>query len=185
MLSICVFCGAREGNLQPFVENARSLGQHIAAKGWRLVYGGPKVGLMGAVAGSVLDGDGAVKGIIPEILDWPDARWKRVKDMEVVPDLTIRKARMMEESDAFVALPGGIGTLDEILDIAAAKQLKMVGAHEKPLFVLNVCGYFDPLQGMLQNAVRHGFLSREDADSIRFVLTIEELKKGLAETLSG
>lgn len=180
MKSICVFCGAREGAMKVYAEVARDFGAEIARRGWRLVYGGAKVGLMGAVAGGVLDAGGSVKGIIPEVLDWPDARWDRVKDMEVVPDLTVRKARMMEESDAFVALPGGTGTIDEIFELAAAKQLKMT---DKPLFVLNMIGYFDPIQGMLRNAVRQGFTPQEDADGVRFVRGLDG-PDGLMELLS-
>jgi uncharacterized protein (TIGR00730 family) len=142
---------------------------------------------MGAVAGGVMDAGGSVKGVIPEVLDWPDARWKRVEDMEVVPDLTVRKARMMEVSDAFVALPGGTGTIDEIFELAAAKQLEMGGAKGKPLFVLNLLGYFDPLQGMMRNAVRQGFTSQKDADAIRFVRGLDGddgLMKALSDALA-
>lgn len=175
MSNICVFCGAHEGNISSFVEAARQLGREMASRGWGLVYGGAKIGMMGAVAKAVLDGGGHVKGVIPEILDWPDARWDRVKDMEVVPDLFIRKSVMMRRSDAFVALPGGVGTLDEIFELAAAKQLKMYGARNKPLFVLNVDGYFDPLQEMINNAVKRGFLKLGDSENTQFVPDVPEL----------
>lgn len=184
MPNICVFCGAQEGNIPQFVSFAGQFGREMAARGWGLVYGGAKIGMMGAIAKAVLDGGGHVKGIVPEALDWPDARWNRVEDMEAVPDLTIRKARMMETSDAFVALPGGVGTLDEIFEIAAAKQLDMKEARGKPLFVLNVGGYFDPIRGMIQNTIRRGFWKPKDAKNIQFVLDVKKLVTGLEKAFA-
>lgn len=185
MPTICVFCGAKKGDVPQFEFFARQFGQEMASRGWGLVYGGAKIGMMGAVAGAVLDGGGHVKGIIPELLDWPEARWDRVKDMEVVPDLTVRKSRMMQASDAFVALPGGLGTLDEIFELAAARQLKMDGVRDKPLYVLNVAGYFDPVWEMVKNVVRRGFTSQVDARrAIRFVKTVDDLVTALEETFA-
>jgi uncharacterized protein (TIGR00730 family) len=183
VINVCVFCGARTGNLPQFEFAARKLGQEIAGRGWSLVYGGAKIGMMGAVADAVMDSGGHVKGVIPEVLDWPDARWDRVTDMEVVPDLTIRKARMMEVSDAFVALPGGVGTLDEILELAAAKQLKMGHAADKPMLVLNVAGYFNPIQEIIGNAVRREFLRPEDAGNVRFFRDVPSLMGELDRAL--
>ena len=185
MPNICVFCGAREGNHPSYVEAAIRLGREMASREWGLVYGGAKIGMMGAIAGAVLDGGGRVKGVIPEVLDWPEARWDRVNDMQVVPDLFVRKSVMMRRSDAFVALPGGVGTLDEIFELAAAKQLKMDEAHGKPLFILNVAGYFDPLREMIRNAVGRGFWKLEDSKNIQVVDDVAELVAELVEAFSG
>lgn len=181
---ICVFCGAREGSRPSYAESARYLGRKMALNGWGLVYGGASIGLMGAVARTVLDMGGQVKGIVPEVLDWPEARWDRVTDMEVVPDLTVRKFKMMEASDAFVALPGGLGTMDEMFELAAAKVLNMEAADGKPLFVLNESGYYTPMREMIQNAIRCGFLAQKDAELIRFVDSVDELVDGVKDALA-
>lgn len=144
--TVCVYCGSGPGTNPRFVEAAIAFGKALAEDGIRLVYGGGSIGLMGAVAKSVLDHGGAVTGIIPEFLTIRENALKRVQELIVTPDMHERKRLMFEHSDAFVALPGGIGTLEELVEQLTWQQL---GRHTKPVLLANIDGFWEPLLALL------------------------------------
>jgi uncharacterized protein (TIGR00730 family) len=144
--TVCVYCGSGPGNDPRFVEAAIAFGKALAENGIRLVYGGGSIGLMGAVATSVLDHGGTVTGIIPDFLTIRENALKRVQEMIVTPDMHERKRLMFERSDAFVALPGGIGTLEELVEQLTWQQL---GRHAKPILLANIAGFWEPLLALL------------------------------------
>jgi uncharacterized protein (TIGR00730 family) len=144
--TVCVYCGSGPGTNPRFVETAQGLGKIFADNNIRLVYGGGSVGLMGAIAKSVLDHGGAVTGIIPDFLRARENALTKVQEMIVTPDMHERKRLMFEHSDAFVALPGGIGTLEEMVEQMTWQQL---GRHTKPVLLANVDGFWEPLIALL------------------------------------
>ena len=144
--TVCVYCGSGPGTNPHFVEAAIALGKALAENGIRLVYGGGSIGLMGAIAKSVLDHGGTVTGIIPDFLTTRENALKRVQEMIVTPDMHERKRLMFERSDAFVALPGGIGTLEELVEQLTWQQL---GRHAKPVLLANIDGFWEPLLALL------------------------------------
>ena len=144
--TVCVYCGSGAGTNPSFIESARALGKTLAESGIRLVYGGGSVGMMGAVANAVLDHGGSVTGIIPSFLTAKENALKRVQEMIVTPDMHERKRLMFEHSDAFVALPGGIGTLEELVEQLTWQQL---GRHTKPVLLANIDGFWEPLLVLL------------------------------------
>jgi hypothetical protein len=144
--TVCVYCGSGPGTDPRFVEAAKALGKSLAENGIRLVYGGGSIGLMGAVATSALDHGGSVTGIIPDFLTARENALTRVQEMVVTPDMHERKRLMFERSDAFVALPGGIGTLEELVEQLTWKQL---GRHTKPVLLANIDGFWEPLLALL------------------------------------
>jgi len=144
--TVCVYCGSGPGTNPRFVDAAIALGKTFAENKIRLVYGGGSVGLMGAVAKSTLDHGGAVTGIIPDFLRSREHALTRVQEMIVTPDMHERKRLMFERSDAFVALPGGIGTLEELVEQLTWQQL---GRHAKPILLANIDGFWEPLLALL------------------------------------
>jgi uncharacterized protein (TIGR00730 family) len=144
--TVCVYCGSGPGTNPHFVEAAIALGKILAENGIRLVYGGGSIGLMGAIATSVLDHGGTVTGIIPDFLTSRENALTRVQEMIVTPDMHERKRLMFERSDAFVALPGGIGTLEELVEQLTWQQL---GRHAKPILIANIDGFWEPLMALL------------------------------------
>ena len=144
--TVCVYCGSGPGTNPRFIESARALGKALADSGIRLVYGGGAVGIMGAVASSVLDHGGKVTGIIPSFLTARENALNRVQEMIVTPDMHERKRLMFEHSDAFVALPGGIGTLEELVEQLTWQQL---GRHSKPVLLANIDGFWEPLLALI------------------------------------
>jgi uncharacterized protein (TIGR00730 family) len=144
--TVCVYCGSGPGTNPHFIEAAIAFGKAIAESGVRLVYGGGSIGLMGAVATSVLDHGGTVTGIIPDFLTARENALTRVQEMIVTPDMHERKRLMFERSDAFVALPGGIGTLEELVEQLTWQQL---GRHSKPILIANIDGFWEPLLALL------------------------------------
>lgn len=175
--SICVFCGSRLGSDPGYREGARQLGQEIARRGIRLVYGGGHVGLMGVVADAVLAAAGEVVGIIPEHLEVREVHHQGLSELHVVDSMHARKQMMFELSDGFVALPGGIGTLDETFEIMTWRQL---GLHDKPLVILDQGGFWQPLQAMLEAIVAGGFLDAGVADYYSLVADVEGVFTALA-----
>ena len=158
MKSICVYCGSNAGNKPVYAERAIALGDRIAKEGLQLVYGGGNVGLMGIVADAVLAAGGEVVGVIPEqLVNWEVAH-KGVTRLEVVANMHERKKRMFDLSDAFVALPGGFGTLDEMFEMLTWRQL---GLGKKPCAFLDVSGFWQPLMSMLDTMVAQRFLHPE------------------------
>jgi uncharacterized protein (TIGR00730 family) len=144
--TVCVYCGSGPGTNPRFVEAARTFGKVLAENGIRLVYGGGSIGLMGAVATSALDHGGKVTGIIPDFLTIRENALKRVQELIVTPDMHERKRLMFERSDAFVALPGGVGTLEELVEQLTWQQL---GRHAKPVLLANIEGFWEPLLALL------------------------------------
>lgn len=153
--SICVFCGASPGVNPLYRETAEALGRHIGERGLRLVYGGGAVGLMGVVADAAMAAGGEVIGIIPHSLERSEIGHRGLTRLEVVDGMHARKARMAELSDAFMALPGGLGTLEELFEVWTWGQL---GYHAKPLGLLDVNGFYDKLSLFLDHLVDEGFV---------------------------
>ena len=152
---VCVFSGSSDGGRAVYAEQARALGRALTARGWGLVYGGGSIGLMGAIADAVAAGGGAVIGVIPRPLATKERVNDRLGDLRIVRSMHERKALMVELSDAFVALPGGFGTCDELFEVITWAQL---GIHQKPIGLLNVNGYFNPLIALIEQAVAEGFV---------------------------
>lgn len=157
MKSICVFCGSNPGNDPVYADAARAMGVEIARRGMVLVYGGGAVGLMGIVADAALAAGGEVHGVIPRALREKEVGHHHLTRLEIVETMHIRKARMAELSEGFIAMPGGIGTFEELFEIWTWGQL---GIHDKPLAFLNVAGFYDPLATFLDNTVEAGFLKQ-------------------------
>jgi uncharacterized protein (TIGR00730 family) len=153
---VCVFCGSSPGRDPRYAEVAKALARGLVARGIGVVFGGGSIGLMGVLADQALACGGSVVGVIPHGLAARELAHRGVADMRVVPTMHARKALMAELSDGFVALPGGLGTLEELLEIATWGQL---GIHRKPIGVLNVAGYYDPLVELVDHAVAEGFVS--------------------------
>lgn len=153
--SICVFCGSSTGRDPRHLEAAEILGRSMAKAGIRLVYGGGSIGLMGAVAKSVLSAGGAVTGIIPEFLLRREIMLDGVEDFHIVEDMHTRKRMMFEQSDAFVALPGGIGTLEEVVEQMTWAQL---GRHRKPIVLADIGGFWEPLKVLLAHMAEEAFI---------------------------
>jgi uncharacterized protein (TIGR00730 family) len=160
---ICVFCGTNPGSRPEYGEAARELGRLMAEKEIELVYGGASVGIMGELADSVQEHGGHVTGIIPQQLMEKEAAHTGIRNLIVVASMHQRKSQMADMSDGFLALPGGIGTLEGFLEVLTWAQL---GIHTKPSGILNVAGYFDQLIGFFDHAVREGFLTEEHRRAI-------------------
>jgi uncharacterized protein (TIGR00730 family) len=170
--TVCVYCGSGPGTNHHFSESAKALGKIFAENGIRLVYGGGSLGLMGAIATSVLDHGGMVTGIIPEFLRKRENALTRVQEMIVTPDMHERKRLMFERSDAFVALPGGVGTLEELVEQLTWQQL---GRHTKPVLLANIDGFWEPLLALLAHMRATEF--------IRPSLTVDILKAERVEDI--
>jgi uncharacterized protein (TIGR00730 family) len=163
MKRVCIFCGSSPGNRPVYLEAARSVGRLLAERGVELVYGGAHVGLRGAVADATLTAGGHVIGVIPQSLVDREVAHNKIPDLRIVASMHERKAMMETLSDAFVALPGGMGTLEEVCEIYTWGQL---GLHAKPCGLLNVDSYYDPLLQLLDSAVTNGFLRQEHRDAV-------------------
>ena len=175
---ICVFCGSNAGSDSAYIDAARGLGQLLAREGIGLVYGGGSVGLMGELADSVLHAGGEVTGVIPHALWAREVGHRGLTDLHIVETMHERKAMMADLADAFIALPGGLGTLEEIFEIWTWAQL---GLHAKPLGFLDINGFFTPLMQFLDRAVRERFLREPhraialiDADPERLLRRFDE-----------
>lgn len=179
-LAVCVFCGARSGNDPRWVNGAYDFGRALAARGWALVYGGGNVGLMGALADGALAGGGEVIGVIPHKLLERELAHRGLSRLEVVDDMAERKTRMIALSDAFVALPGGLGTLDELFEVLTLAQ---IGYHRKPSALFNQDGYWDPLLRACQAMVGAGFVGETDLAALHRSDTIEGTLALLAQAL--
>ncbi len=165
--NICVFCGSSPGVDDIYTQQAEALGAEIARRGYGLVYGGGNLGLMGAVSRAAFAGGATVFGIIPGPLAAKEIAGETIGNLEVVETMHQRKARMAELSDAFVTMPGGIGTLEELFETISWIQL---GIHSKPMGLLNVDGFFDHLLQMLQYQIAQGFI----ADRYRSLLVVSD-----------
>ncbi len=158
MKNICIYCGSAAGTDPEYAGTARRLGAALARRGLGLVYGGGRVGLMGIVADAVLDGGGRAVGVIPEALSSKEVAHDGLTELHVVADMHQRKALMARRADAFLTLPGGVGTLEEFFETLSWAALEL---HHKPMGLLNVAGYFDPLLALLDHAVAERFVRPE------------------------
>jgi hypothetical protein len=177
MQRICVFCGSKTGNDVRYAELATKLGGLMTERGIGLVFGGGSVGLMGAVADAVLDAGGEVIGVIPERLATKELLHPRVTDMRVVDGMHARKSLMAELSDGFIALPGGLGTFEELFEVITWSQL---GFHRKNIGLLDVAGFFDPLVRMVDHAIQEGFVQ----STHRELIVVEERPDALLDRLA-
>lgn len=175
-MKVAVFCGSSLGSGIVFQEAAETLGVHFASQQIELVYGGGKVGLMGVIADAVLAGGGNVTGVIPQALKDREIAHPKLTQLYVVPDMHTRKAKMADLADAFVALPGGAGTLEEFFEVWTWAQL---GYHTKACALYNVAGYFDKLLEFTEHMVEKQFLKREYADMIQVATNPKQLVDGL------
>ena len=174
--SVCVFCGSRKGFNTLHQESAQQLGRAIAQAGIRLVYGGGGIGLMNVVAQAALDAKGDVTGVIPEYLARSEKALESLTDLLVVDSLHERKRIMFERSDAFVALPGGIGTLDEIVELLLWRQ---VGLHDKPIILVNEDNFWDPLETLLKQLTKDGFAAALTSHHYIVVETVDDVLPAL------
>ncbi|MGJ8514356.1 TIGR00730 family Rossman fold protein [Carnimonas bestiolae] len=172
MTSVCVYMGSRDGDSPRWGEVAEQVGRRIAERGWRLVYGGGHVGLMGRCADGALAAGGEVIGIIPDSLLQLEVGHSGLTELIRVPDMHARKARMSALSDGFIALPGGIGTFEELFEIWTWSYLEL---HSKPVAMLNSDGFYTPLLEFLENTTQHGFMSRSTMDSLHVGDNIDTL----------
>jgi uncharacterized protein (TIGR00730 family) len=163
-LSICVYCGSRSGTDGAFARTAHEFGTLIGNAGWQLVYGGGRAGLMGTLADAALQAGARVIGVIPRALMTRELGHTGVSELHVVETMHERKRMMAERSDAFVALPGGIGTLEELFEVWTWRQL---GYHDKPVGLLNTAGYFDALLEFVSDIERQGFIPAEQRELLQ------------------
>jgi len=170
--SICVYCGANPGAATEYAETARAVGAELARQDIRLVYGGGHVGLMGIVADACIEAGGQVTGIIPDFLNEKEVAHPHVRDLRVVSSMHERKLMMAEESEAFITLPGGIGSMEELFEIWTWSQL---GRHRKPVGVLNVNGYYDKLFEFIDHMTGEGFLQDKHCAMLLRSITIKDL----------
>ncbi len=177
MRRLCVYCGSNSGNSSSYATAAEALGAVLVSRDIELVYGGASKGLMGVLAATVMRLGGRVHGVIPKLLVNAEVASADISELHVVDTMHARKAHMAELADAFIAMPGGFGTLDELFEIATWGQLKL---HTHPFGLLNVSGYFDDLLRYLDRAVDDGFLRTEN----RAMLQVSESPDGLLDLLA-
>lgn len=169
---LCVFCGSSKGGPTIYAETARRFGEALAGRDWGLVYGGGHIGLMGVLADAVLQAGGPVIGVIPRSLVERELAHERLTELHVVETMHQRKALMADRAAAFAALPGGVGTADEFFEIITWRLLRL---HEKPIGLLNVAGFFDPLLAWLDRTVADGFLRAEHREMLHVAEEAEQL----------
>ncbi len=170
--SICVFCGSHTGTNSIYAAAAGELGRQLAQSQVRLVFGGGHIGLMGVVADAVLAKGGEVTGVIPESLQQLELAHPQVEDMRVVDSMHTRKALMAELSEGFIALPGGLGTFEELFEILTWAQLDF---HNKPVALLNLNDYYSPLIQLMDRSVREGFMKPQNRKLLNVVETVDDL----------
>lgn len=180
--SIAVFCGSKQGNDPVQLDIARTLGRGMAKRGIRLIYGGGRVGLMGALADSVQESGGKVTGVIPEFLMKREVGNSGIDTLEVTDSMHSRKRRMFELADAFVTLAGGLGTLDETVEIITWKQLRL---HAKPIVIINADGYWEFLRTATADFMNAGFAYASDAELFDMVPDVAAAFKVLEGTMPG
>lgn len=165
MKSIAVFCGSRAGKKQSYLDGAQKLGEVLAEKNITLIYGGSSVGLMGMIADTVIKNGGEVIGVIPNILVNKEISHHTLTELHIVSTMHERKAKMYELADGFIAMPGGIGTLEELAEVITWNA---IGEHEKPCGLLNIEKYYEPFIGLLDHMVEEGFMNKELRELILF-----------------
>lgn len=176
--NVCVFCASSANIDERYLENAYQLGRLLAQEGWRCVNGGGAVGLMGAVTDGTLDASGEVTGVIPKFMVDNGWCYDRLDDVIITADMHQRKQMMSEMADVVIALPGGVGTLEELLETLTWRQLGLV---KVPVIILNTMGYYDPLLAMLGHAIDEGFMKESHARLWRVAATPAEAVAMLAD----
>ena len=171
-MRITVFCGANNGKSELYKENAIELGKWIANKNHTLVYGGGKIGLMGVIADTVLENSGEVIGIMPQFLVDREISHKGITEFVIVDDMSERKTQLVDLGDAFIALPGGPGTLEEISQVISWVR---VGKKDAPCILMNIDGYYDFLEQYFDKMVEEGFLTKEDRQRTLFTDNVAEM----------
>jgi uncharacterized protein (TIGR00730 family) len=172
MPNLCVFCGSKTGDASRHAQAARDLAAAMLRRGWGLVYGGGNIGLMGVLADALLAGGGRVIGVIPRFMVLKELAHQGLNELILVDSMHERKALMAERADVFAALPGGFGTADELFEILTWRQLHL---HDRPIGLLNVGGFFDPLLNWLDVMVAEGFLKRGNRELLIVRSDVEEL----------
>jgi uncharacterized protein (TIGR00730 family) len=176
--SLCVYCGSSGNVDQAFRDAAKIMGETMAAEGVKLVYGGGHVGLMGIIADAVIDSGGEAIGIIPEHISSREVQHKGLTELHVVDTMHTRKQMMVDHADAFLVLPGGIGTLDELCEVMTWRQL---GIHDKPIVIANINDYWTPFVSMIENIIDNGFMRPDDVNLIKIVKQLDEVLPALAD----
>lgn len=177
---VCVFCGSRDGNRPDYQTAATQLGHEIAGAGLDLIYGGARSGLMGRVADASLAAGGRVIGVLPErLIEWEVAH-PNLTELIEVESMMMRKEYMLRHSDAFISLPGGIGTLDELLEVMTLNQLRY---FEKPNLLLNIANYYQPLLDFLEHAIQQGFYQSEHRAQLQIASDVPEVMHRLRRLL--
>lgn len=171
-LRLCVYCGSRAGHRPAYAEAATALGRSIGQRGWQLVYGGGQVGLMGVVADAALAAGATAIGIIPDSLMRREVGHAGLTELHVVPNMHLRKQAMAERADAFIALPGGLGTLEELYEVWTWQHL---GYHAKPMGLLNTAGYYDAMLGFMAHAEAEGFIDARQQQALHVGTDINAL----------
>jgi uncharacterized protein (TIGR00730 family) len=174
--SLCVFCGSQHGADRRFRAAAARLGELAAGAGLKLIYGGGRVGLMGAVADAAMATGGEVLGLIPARLLELEVGHRAISELIVARDMFDRKDQMIARADGFVVLPGGLGTLDELLEVVTLRQL---GYHNKPIVLVNLAGYWDPLIALVDQVITHGFAAPNVRALYRVVASVDEVLPAL------
>ena len=174
--NVCVYCGSSSNVDEAFKEAATKLGKLIAFEKWGVVYGGGRVGLMGLVADSALQNGAYVTGIIPSHIEEREVQHDELSELHVVNTMHVRKQMMVDRSQAFVILPGGLGTLDELFELLTWKQL---GLHDKPIVIVNMNGYWQKMLDATQNIANEGFMRQEDLTMFTVVESVDEVPEAL------
>jgi uncharacterized protein (TIGR00730 family) len=174
--SICIFCGSQHGADPRFREAATQLGELAGAAGLKVIYGGGRVGLMGAAADAAMAAGGEVVGLIPARLLEREVGHRAITELIVAEDMFDRKGQMIARSDAFVILPGGLGTLDELLEVLTLRQL---GYHGKPIVLVNLGGYWDLFNELVERIIEHGFAAPSARTLYRSVASVEDVLPAL------
>lgn len=178
MKSVCVFCGSSDAVPPHYLAAARRMGEVLARHGLLVIYGGGRTGLMGAVADAALDAGGEVVGVMIPSMDTDELAHRSLTRMDMTADMHARKARMHELSDGYIALPGGFGTFDELFEAVTWGQ---IGAHEKPVGLLNANNYYAPLMAAIDHAVKEGFILAEHRDALHCEADAEELLQAMQQ----
>ena len=178
MKKLCVFCGSASGNNPKYIELGKKIGELLVKNNVALVYGGASIGLMGAIADSVLSNGGKVIGVIPKALVDYEVAHEGLSELFIVDNMHQRKQLMYDNADAFLSLPGGMGTLDEMFEVLTWTQLKY---HQKPSYILNFEGFYDSLLSYLKHSNAEGFVKNEHLDLLTELKNINELEKLLLQ----
>ncbi|WP_069130164.1 LOG family protein [Rhodohalobacter halophilus] len=173
-MNICIYCGSSPGNNPKIIEQAKAFGRLMAEQGYNLIYGGSSLGIMGAIADSVMINGGEVIGVIPENLFSKEVAHRGITRLITVKDMHQRKSHMAELADAFVAFPGGFGTMEELFEIITWNQ---IGLLKKPVTIMNLEGYYNSLVKMIDQAVEAGFIKPENRKIVQVAETLDECLK--------